>query len=104
MNKTERAVDYLKSLQSYIPDSYKEEYNKNLGIIWMRQSLEEDYKRFDALMDDAASALTAETGVDVRQKGLKAALSKAFDELRAKFIIWAIDYIVAQHLKELINE
>lgn len=104
MSKVESAVDYLKSLQPLLPENYRNEYGKNLGVIWMRQSLEEDYKRLDAMMDDAASALTAKTGVDVRQKGLVEALDKLFDHRHAEAICHAIHYVVAKQLKELIDE
>lgn len=63
----------------------------------------QDYKKYDAMMDDAASALTALTKIDVRKEGIAPALTVAMrhgtPSQVADAISYAIKWCVADYIK-----
>lgn len=90
-----------------------------LNELWFKPSVEEvnhevqkkvskSYKDADAEMDDAASALTAMSGIDVRKDGACEALAKIIrtkeSKDKAKAIELMIQYHIAKSVKDMINE
>ena len=88
-----------------------------LNEYWFKPSVEEvnhevqkkvskSYK--DAEMDDAASALTAMSGIDVRKEGACEALAKIIrtkeSRDKAKAIELLIQYHIAKSVKDMIDE
>lgn len=99
-----KALERLQSMNSFIPEAAQTDFKASLGTILMQQALQEDYRGYDKMMDDAASDLTAFTSIDVRKEGIEKALSDVIGSQKSRAVMDAIRYEIAKALKGLIDE
>ena len=99
-----QALDKLVSMQDIVPDVAKKDFKSSLGTLFMQQALQDDYRKYDKMMDDAASDLTALTKVDVRKEGIDTALEHVIGDVKTRAVLDAVRYEIAKALKELIDE